>query len=96
MDDTTREAVEFLEWWARPHCGLRPNEQKAVYTVLDALAEAERRLAIYRKDRREWKEATLFQRYSMTKPSDEEFQRIGRFVFEHPSLENAAREDGQE
>lgn len=40
MDDATREAVEFLEWWARPHCGLTEHEQGAIHKVLAALESA--------------------------------------------------------
>jgi hypothetical protein len=96
MDETTRQAVELLEYVARPGFGLDNSIAGAIQTALAALAETERRVAIYREDRRKWKEATLFQRYSMAEPSAEELQRVGRYVLEHPSLGNAAREDGQE
>lgn len=96
MDEATRQAVELLEYVARPSFGLDNSIAGAVQTVLAALAETERRVAIYREDRRKWKEATFVQRYGAAQPSAEEYERIGRFVVEHPSLENAVWEDGRE
>jgi hypothetical protein len=96
MDEATRQAVELLEYVARPSFGLDNSIAGAIQTVLSALEAALEDAQYYREDRRKWKEATLFQRYSMTKPSAEEYERIGRFVVEHPSLENAVWEDGQE
>jgi len=49
MDDATREAVEFLEWLARPSHGLLAHEQDAIHTVLAALDSAAEWAAYWRE-----------------------------------------------
>lgn len=70
MDDTTRDAVEMLEYMAR-RGELTQHESGAIFIVLSALAESDRLLTIYRADRRKWKEQTFWDRYSSGLPAGE-------------------------
>jgi hypothetical protein len=64
MDERTRQAVEHLEWLARPGVpGLTDLEKGNIQIVLSALAESEGRLSVYKADRAKWKEATFIERY---------------------------------